>query len=61
MPAAAQYDEIADWYETVFLVAQRGQPSPDGIADGLGIDRSLMGLLGRGTGVCLEIGCGTGV
>ena len=61
MPTAARYDEIADWYEAVFLAAQRAAPSPDGFADRLGIDRALVELLGTGEGVCLEIGCGTGV
>ena len=61
MPTTAPYDEIADWYETVFLAAQRAEPSPDGFADHLGIDRAVAELLGRGTGSCLEIGCGTGI
>jgi ubiquinone/menaquinone biosynthesis C-methylase UbiE len=61
MPTVAPYDEIADWYETVFLAAQRAQKTPDGFADRLGIDRSLSELLGSGSGVCLEVGCGTGV
>ncbi len=61
MPTAAPYDEIADWYETVFLAAQRAQPTPDGFADRLGIDRALTELLGPGRGGCLEVGCGTGV
>ena len=61
MPTTAPYDEIADWYETVFLAAQRAQPTPDGFADHLGIDRSLTELLGPGSGRCLEVGCGTGV
>jgi SAM-dependent methyltransferase len=61
MPTAAPYDEIADWYETVFLAAQRAQPTADGFADRLGIDRSLSELLGSGSGRCLEVGCGTGV
>ncbi len=54
--APAVYDEIADWYEHEFLAttATRG-------ADPLGIDAALGSLLGWGTGVCLEIGCGTGV
>ena len=30
-------------------------------ADSLGIDRALHDLLGSGSGICLEIGCGTGV
>jgi SAM-dependent methyltransferase len=61
MPIAAPYDEIADWYETVFLAAQRAQPTADGFADRLGIDRSLTELLGSGRGRVLEVGCGTGV
>jgi SAM-dependent methyltransferase len=44
------YDEIADWYEHEFL---GGDP--------LGLRRILEDLLGPGPGVCLEIGCGTGV
>jgi SAM-dependent methyltransferase len=56
----APYDEIADWYEEEFLGVQTpGGPLPDG--DPLGIDRTLRDLLGRGSGTCLEIGCGTGV
>jgi SAM-dependent methyltransferase len=54
MGRVAAYDRIADWYEEEFL----GAPS-DG--DPLGINRALRQLLGRGRGVCLEIGCGTGV
>jgi SAM-dependent methyltransferase len=52
MPTAA-CDEIADWYEEQFL---------DGLREGdpLGIDRALRDLLGEGSGLCLEIGCGTG-
>jgi len=61
MPTVASYDEIADWYETVFLAAQRARPTPDGFADRLGIDRNLTELLGVGSGACLEVGCGTGV
>lgn len=53
--ATAAYDEIADWYEDQFLVAQSETPDP------LGIDRALRDLLGEGGGVCLEIGCGTGI
>ncbi|MET9630243.1 class I SAM-dependent methyltransferase [Lentzea sp. NPDC006480] len=49
----AAYDEIADWYEGQFLAAQRDDP--------LGIGLALRELLGEGTGVCLEVGCGTGV
>ncbi|GAA3648353.1 hypothetical protein GCM10022267_38580 [Lentzea roselyniae] len=50
----AAHDEIADWYEEEFLAGQRGR-------DPLGIDRAIRDLLGEGSGVCLEIGCGTGV
>jgi len=53
MPTAA-YDAIADWYEQDFLPR-----SAD--ADPLGVDAALDYLLGRGSGPCLEIGCGTGV
>jgi SAM-dependent methyltransferase len=49
--ATAAYDEIADWYEEEFRT-----PGEDPI----GVDRALRDLLGRGDGVCLEIGCGTG-
>jgi SAM-dependent methyltransferase len=57
MPPPAAYDEIADWYEHEFLTAT----PPDG--DPNGIRRSIAELLGRSEdgGVCLEIGCGTGV
>lgn len=50
----AAYDEIADWYEEEFLAGQ-------GTGDPLGTDRALRDLLGAGSDVCLEIGCGTGV
>ncbi len=49
----AAYDEIADWYEAEFLGALKDDP--------IGIDGALRSLLGAGSGVCLEIGCGTGV
>jgi SAM-dependent methyltransferase len=52
----AVYDEIADWYEHEFLGTQDARAS-----DPLGIDRCLRESLGPGSGVCLEIGCGTGV
>jgi SAM-dependent methyltransferase len=52
VPAA--YDAIAGWYESVFLAGQaEGDP--------LGIEQCIETLLGPGTGVCLEVGCGTGV
>lgn len=50
----APYDEIADWYENEFLASSR-------TGDPIGIDRCLRALLGKGSGTCLEIGCGTGV
>jgi SAM-dependent methyltransferase len=43
------------------LPAQRAQPTADGFADQLGIDRALTELLGAGHGRCLEVGCGTGI
>lgn len=61
MPTTAPYDEIADWYETVFLAAQRAEPTSAGFADRLGIDQALVELLGPGRGRCLEVGCGTGI
>lgn len=61
MPTTAPYDEIADWYETVFLAAQRAAGSEGGFADSIGVDQALCELLGPGTGSCLEIGCGTGI
>jgi ubiquinone/menaquinone biosynthesis C-methylase UbiE len=54
MAAPASYDEIADWYEDVFLARQAD-------ADPLGVNRAIRDLLGPGRGPCLEIGCGTGV
>ena len=49
----AAYDEIADWYEEQFLANHLDDP--------IGVDRALHDLLGAGAGLCLEIGCGTGV
>ena len=59
VPTAA-YDEIADWYEREFLDTQqvRGGGAD---ADPLGITRGIVELLGHGGGICLDIGCGTGV
>jgi SAM-dependent methyltransferase len=48
----APYDAIADWYEDTFLQGQPGDP--------LEFDRLVPELIGRGDGVCLEVGCGTG-
>jgi len=60
MALQASYDRIADWYEQEFLSRQRAPAGPpDG--DLLGVDRALGDLLGKGSGRCLEIGCGTGV
>lgn len=51
--AEAAYDEIADWYESVFLAGQaEGDP--------LGIERCVEAVLGSGSGTCLEVACGTG-
>lgn len=53
----AAYDGIADWYEHEFLGTQNPRAS-----DPLGIEHSLRTLLGKGAGgICLEIGCGTGI
>lgn len=60
MPTAP-YDEIADWYETVFLARQRSSTTPSGYADALGIDQALAEMLGEGDGRLLEVGCGTGI
>ncbi|WP_372665076.1 class I SAM-dependent methyltransferase [Amycolatopsis kentuckyensis] len=46
------YDAIADWYETTFLPGQREDP--------LELGPVLRDLLGPGSGLCLELGCGTG-
>ncbi|MBM2622403.1 class I SAM-dependent methyltransferase [Actinoplanes sp. LDG1-06] len=54
MAPTAAYDEIADWYENDFLPASRP-------GDPIGVQRQLDELLGRGSGTCLEVGCGTGV
>jgi SAM-dependent methyltransferase len=54
MREAPTYDAIADWYEHDYLGRWAG-------TDLLGINRTMGDLLGRGDGVCLEIGCGTGV
>jgi SAM-dependent methyltransferase len=57
----ARYDEIAEWYETEFLDRQQVQAGVDLCgSDPLGIRAALSELLGRGSGRCLEIGCGTG-
>ena len=60
MAVTAAYDEIADWYENEFL---GGQSTRARTRDGnpLDLDGVLRDLLGEGGGICLEIGCGTGV
>lgn len=60
MAPNAAYDEIADWYEEEFL---GGQDRTAGTRDGnpLGLGGLLDELLGEGDGICLEIGCGTGI
>lgn len=60
MAVTAAYDEIADWYENEFLGGQStGARTRDG--NPLDLDGVLRDLLGEGGGICLEIGCGTGV
>ena len=54
MAYTVTYDDIADWYENEFLAGQaEGDP--------LGIRETIATLLGPGRGVCVEIGCGTGI
>jgi SAM-dependent methyltransferase len=60
MAPTAAYDEISDWYEEEFLGGRHGEVGTRD-TDSLGIDRALRDLLGPGSGICLEIGCGTGV
>lgn len=60
MVTGAAYDGIADWYEREFLGTQ-GLTAETGRTDVLGIDRALRDLLGEGAGLCLDIGCGTGI
>ncbi len=60
MGTPAPYDEVADWYEHEFLVAQRRLGHAE-FADRLGIDQAIVELLGPGDGTCLEVGCGTGI
>lgn len=59
--ADAAYDDIADWYESVFLPHQRRGADDREFADAIGIDQALAELLGPGRGRCLEVGCGTGI
>lgn len=54
MERSAPYDAISDWYEHDFLARQGG-------SDPLRISAALRELLGPGSGICLELGCGTGV
>ena len=60
MAPTAAYDEIADWYENEFLGGQStGARTQDG--NPLDLHGVLRHLIGEGSGICLEIGCGTGV
>jgi SAM-dependent methyltransferase len=61
METAAPYDEIADWYESVFLPRQRSGAGRSRYADALGIDQAVVEMLGPGDGSLLEVGCGTGI
>jgi hypothetical protein len=58
MPSTAAYDEIADWYEEDFLGGP-GAATADGNPASLG--GLLDDLLGPGRGICLEVGCSTGI
>ena len=49
----ASYDAIADWYETYVTADSGGFTARSAGA--------LRGVLGRGSGVCLDVACGTGV
>jgi hypothetical protein len=57
----AAYAEITDWYENAFLARQGSNATGSGFADTLGIDQALVEFLGDGNGLCLEVGCGTGI
>ena len=48
-PPTARYDGLADWYEGV------AAPSAEHTRE------AVAGLLGHGTGLCLDLGCGTGL
>ena len=57
----AAYDAVADWYEADFLKHQRSGEGEGPFAGAIGVDQSIVELLGEGTGRCLEVDCGTGV
>ncbi len=57
----AAYDDIAEWYENEFLKLQRSMADDHEFADRIGVDQALVELLGEGSGICLEVGCGTGI
>ncbi|WP_353070644.1 class I SAM-dependent methyltransferase [Actinomadura opuntiae] len=60
MAPTAAYIQIADWYEHEFLGGHStGARTRDG--NPLDLDGVLRHLLDEGSGICLEIGCGTGV
>lgn len=50
--AKARYEGLGDWYESFFAVYGEGEHSSAA---------HLKRLLGRGSGWCLDIGCGTGI
>jgi SAM-dependent methyltransferase len=60
MAPTGAYDEIADWYENEFLAGQGTGVRTRG-GSPLDLHGVLRDLLGEGGGICLEIGCGTGV
>ncbi len=50
--ALAAYDEIADWYAQ-YVDGEAGEFSQR-------VTRMLQTLLGKGSGICVDMGCGTG-
>lgn len=49
MPEFARYDGLDEWYDDY------ARPSAESSSD------AILGLLGPGTGLCLDLGCGTGL
>lgn len=58
---SATYDVIAEWYEAEFLAHQRSVGGDGAFQDAIGVDQAIVELLGRDDGLCLEVGCGTGI